>query len=425
MKNRKTILTSILILFALLLPPVFYAAEPSAAQDESISLIATVRDTTEGVTRSYSYDGNGLLTKQTYQQEAGEPYLTTYEYDSKGNLIKSTDVAENFVSQYRYDSQGYLLSEVVEGKDFMPAWENGKCVRYNAVTYTYDAKGRVLTQTLKDFENYIDGRIVKGDEVNTYLYDEHDNVSTTKTVFAGQYNSEETFRMEYKDGLIVKAEDSTFSDVYTFTYKKATVPAKYVKIVKAQQKILLHSLNYSAPTIMRAIQFASGGNLAAESGVVVPATPTPTISPTPTPTPTLSGTYKVGDFTVSVKGTSATIKGAVNKNATKLTIPSKVTVQGTKLKVTGIAAGAFQSMKKLSSVTIGKYVKTIGKKAFYNCAKLKKITIQTTKLTSGSIGSKAFTGIYKKATIKCPASKVADYKKILLTKGMTKKMTFQ
>ena len=57
--------------------------------------------------------------------------------------------------------------------------------------------------------------------------------------------------------------------------------------------------------------------------------------------------------------------------------------------------------------------------------KLKKITIKSTKLTKKTIGSKAFTGINKKAVIKCPKGKKAAYKKILLKKGMKKSMKFK
>ncbi len=48
---------------------------------------------------------------------------------------------------------------------------------------------------------------------------------------------------------------------------------------------------------------------------------------------------------------------------------------------------------------------------------MKNITIQSKKLTSKTVGSKAFQSIYKKAVIKVPKSKLAAYKKLLKLKG--------
>lgn len=80
-------------------------------------------------------------------------------------------------------------------------------------------------------------------------------------------------------------------------------------------------------------------------------------------------------------------------------------------KVTAIAANALKGNKKVTKATIGKGVTKIGKKAFYNCKKLKSVTIKTTKLKS--VGKYAFKGIAKQATIKCPAKKVKKYRKML------------
>ena len=65
-------------------------------------------------------------------------------------------------------------------------------------------------------------------------------------------------------------------------------------------------------------------------------------------------------------------------------------------------------------------MKTIGAKAFYKCAKLKSITIKTTKLTTKTVGANAFKGVYKKATVKVPAKKLKAYKTLLVKKGLPK-----
>lgn len=74
----------------------------------------------------------------------------------------------------------------------------------------------------------------------------------------------------------------------------------------------------------------------------------------------------------------------------------------------------------MKSVTIPVNVTAIGQKAFYNCKKLKKLTIQSLKLKKGTVGSKSFakTGIKK---VKVPKARKKAYKKWLYKKGIAKK----
>lgn len=163
---------------------------------------------------------------------------------------------------------------------------------------------------------------------------------------------------------------------------------------------------------------------------------------------------------------SATVEylAPVNAKKTSVAIPSTITVKGVKYKVTSVANKAFANNKKLKSVTIGgnvtsignqafsgctslktviignkvksigqqafngcknlkqitlgKNITSIGKQAFNGCRNLKKITLKTTKLTQKSIGAKAFAGIYAKAVVKVPASKVKQYKKWFRARGL-------
>ncbi len=151
------------------------------------------------------------------------------------------------------------------------------------------------------------------------------------------------------------------------------------------------------------------------------------------------------------------------KNATTVTVPAEITVKGKKVKVTEIAAKAFYKNTKLTKVTIGKNVKTIGKSAFEGCAKLKTlklssaletigdkafkgckalttltlgkkvkkigksafegcsklkaITIKTTKLTAKTIGKNCFKKIASNAQFKCPKARLENYKKWLKKPG--------
>ena len=205
------------------------------------------------------------------------------------------------------------------------------------------------------------------------------------------------------------------------------------------------------------------------------ATPTPDVTATPTPDSTATPTEPSNNTTQTAKPTEETnkhnslSKGTVlkdkknevsyrvlaqdrveyykadNKETTKITIPSVVSMDGVKFKVTDISDNAFNGCKKLKSVTIGKSVTTIGnkafskctslkkitipagvakigKKAFYGCKKLKTITIKSKKLNSKSVGAQAFKGLHKKAVIKVPKKQKKAYTKWLRKKGITKKM---
>ena len=82
---------------------------------------------------------------------------------------------------------------------------------------------------------------------------------------------------------------------------------------------------------------------------------------------------------------------------------------------------ATKNNKKITKVTIGSNVKSVGKEAFSGCKKLKSIIIKTTKLTNKSVGSKAFSGTNKKVKVKVPAKKLKAYKKLLKAKGISTK----
>ena len=196
------------------------------------------------------------------------------------------------------------------------------------------------------------------------------------------------------------------------------------------------------------------------SGSVVTPTPTPepgttpsahpTVSPSTTPAPTpgvaqdTQGTATpsttpsntkatlspaavgttVKDKTASYKVVSADKKQpavaytkVLKKNASSVTVPDKIKVNGVTYQVKSIAPKAFANNKKLKKITIGKNVTSIGKQAFAGCKKLKKITIKSVKLKSSSIGKNAFKGTAKKLTVKVPKKKYKAYKKFLKKKG--------
>lgn len=106
-------------------------------------------------------------------------------------------------------------------------------------------------------------------------------------------------------------------------------------------------------------------------------------------------------YRVTKTGKNAAVelmRAKINKNG-KLVIPAYVIQDGVKYKVTSIAAKVCYKNTKIKQAKIGKYVKKIGKKAFFKCSNLKKIVIKNKKLKNKYIGKQAFKGIAKKARI--------------------------
>ena len=85
-----------------------------------------------------------------------------------------------------------------------------------------------------------------------------------------------------------------------------------------------------------------------------------------------------------------------------------------------IGSKAFQGCTAMTSFYEAGTLEKLGKSCFYGAKRLKTITLNTTKLTKSSVGSDAFRGIYGKAKIKVPASKLSAYKTILKGKGQGK-----
>lgn len=129
--------------------------------------------------------------------------------------------------------------------------------------------------------------------------------------------------------------------------------------------------------------------------------------------------YKVTALASGNKaGTVTYVKDAAKGK--KLVVPASVKLpDGKSYAVTAIGIAAFKGNKKATQAVIGKNVKKIAAKAFYGCAKLKKITMKTKKLIS--VGKKAIYGISKKAVIKVPAAKRKVYKKKFSAKTGFKK----
>ena len=162
-----------------------------------------------------------------------------------------------------------------------------------------------------------------------------------------------------------------------------------------------------------------------------------------------------GKYKLNKKNKTAMFYAPKKKSIKKIVIPATVKVSGKTYKVTSIRSNAFKNCKKLTSVSIGKYVTSIGKNAFYGCKKLKTVkgcvgvksiksgafmnckVLTTAKISNKvtSIGSKAFYGcsslktvtigksaatIGKQAFYKCSKLKTVNIKSSKLKKVYSK-----
>lgn len=186
---------------------------------------------------------------------------------------------------------------------------------------------------------------------------------------------------------------------------------------------------------------------------------------TPKPSnPKVGTTFKVNGSTYKLTQVGKTRTAALTKAAKRATvsIPSKVTYKGKSYTVTSIGAKAFYNNKTIVTASVPSTVKTIGTQAFSGCTKLKKVTgfanvtsigkqafykcsaltqvgsksgtitlskvqkiynsafqnckkvtrLTITSKSLKSVGSKAISGINKKAVIRVPSSKLSTYKKL-------------
>ena len=110
--------------------------------------------------------------------------------------------------------------------------------------------------------------------------------------------------------------------------------------------------------------------------------------------------------------------GVIKNSIKAVTVKDTVVINGVSCKVTSVAPEAFSLLPKLTKVTLGKYVQTIGKKAFYGDRKLKNIRIKSTGLKK--VGKQAFKLIHAKAKIQVPKAKKKAYTRLFKGKGAKK-----
>lgn len=128
----------------------------------------------------------------------------------------------------------------------------------------------------------------------------------------------------------------------------------------------------------------------------------------------------------SAKGGTAEVTKITGKKR-KITIASEVKINGFSFKVTSVRKNAAKNNKKISTLTIGKNIISIGANSFSGCKNLKNITLKGTK--SIKIKAKALAGTSRKIKITVPkkisARTLKKLKKNLQKTGISKKAVYQ
>ncbi len=135
---------------------------------------------------------------------------------------------------------------------------------------------------------------------------------------------------------------------------------------------------------------ATGGDATTEEPTTeTPTTEKPTTEAPKPEKPVVGEIFKDAKSKGQYKITSSKTVAYTKTTATsgKVTVPSTVKYKGTSFQVTQVGSKAFRNKTKITSVALGKNIKTIGSEAFSGCKKL-----ATVKLNSNltKIGAKAF-----------------------------------
>ncbi len=301
-----------------------------------------------------------------------------------------------------------------------------------------DKNGRETYLAENDYKNKI--TFLKRDDTETYSCEISDGRARKIVYFnflpedlscSHDFSNVVTKATLYKDGSIV-------SRCKKCSKVQSTTVIPYPKTIRLSSETFTYNGKAQRPTV---IVIGSDGRTIAASNYTVSYSAGSTAAGTYAATITFTGNYtgsvektytiknpsnpantvpsagtvlKAPGTKVSYKvvqaGKTVEYKSVPNKKVKSASVPSTVKINNVTYKVTGIASSAFKNCKKLKKVTIGANVTSIGKQAFYGCKSLKTVTVKSKSIKK--VGSKAFKGIHKKASIKVPKAKLKAYKKL-------------
>ncbi len=175
-----------------------YHTSPSVAYsytyeyDENQRLIKTQYDSDSGKQsiKLYEYDAVGNLIKQT-DINGDTVYVTSFEYDVRGNMTRVVSENPNIIIEYKYDDANNLLETIVKNKD-------GEVTESSFSEY--DSNNRLIRHTIK-YES--------GTQVNIYEYDESGNTLFVVNEIDGNFISRQEY--EYDENGSCKKQSNTYA----------------------------------------------------------------------------------------------------------------------------------------------------------------------------------------------------------------------
>jgi hypothetical protein len=316
---------------------------------------------------------------------------------------------------------------------------------YTEAAISTEDAGNYTTDTWTAYQAALkaaDGILDKEDTTLDQYYTVLNNLKAAKTSLVSMVDQTKSER-ESLDGTLEKAQEVGDASQYTSDSWSALQSAlANAKAVKEDPASTAAQITAADESLAKAIS----GLKKAEAAVTTPTTPVNPTTPA-TEEVKVGGTYPSGNYTykvTSVTNKTVEVTGIVKDKLSKttaVTVYNTVKLGSDTYKVTSVAASAFKNNKKITSVTVGKNVETIGKNAFAGCTKLKKVTVKSKKLKQigakafynakalksltlktkslKSVGKNAFKGINKKAVIKVPKAKKKAYTKLLAKKGQS------
>ncbi|GEL05514.1 DNRLRE domain-containing protein [Rummeliibacillus stabekisii] len=129
----------------------------------------------------YDYTNGGNILKETIQGKS-----TSYEYDGKNQLKKET-FSNGDINTYEYDKVGNRTAAHLNGKGFKFSYNDANQIeKKNDIAYQYDIDGNLLQDehfryTYNEAQSLKSVQTLKGDAVASYTYDET-GLRLTKTI---------------------------------------------------------------------------------------------------------------------------------------------------------------------------------------------------------------------------------------------------
>ena len=156
---------------------IVYLNDKSSATTQLVSQIIL----SNGTTLSYGYDAEERITSVVEAYTVDDTPVTnttTYTYDALGQLLTET-VNGTVVNEMTYDNYGNILSKNGVAYTYDSTWKD-LLTSYDGQSVTYDAQGNP-TSYLGHTLTWEKGRQLKSFDTNTYTYNAN-GIRTSKTV---------------------------------------------------------------------------------------------------------------------------------------------------------------------------------------------------------------------------------------------------